>query len=101
MSHIAFHHDYRVARNIKHFETWAIYQSCEQAAFSDLPEQLAADADHVFNVSARLPKSWIEEVQHTRAKSLYPHLIAGISLFTKDQGGVSATLGISRGCMYF
>ncbi|KAF8578742.1 hypothetical protein K439DRAFT_1416924 [Ramaria rubella] len=52
---------HRVARNIKHFETWALHQGCEQVAFSDLPDELAIDAATVFNLTARMPMIWIEE----------------------------------------
>ncbi|KAF8528309.1 hypothetical protein JB92DRAFT_2864577 [Gautieria morchelliformis] len=66
-----------VARNIRHFETWASHQGCEQVAFSDLPEDLAADAEYVFNVSERIPTSWVEEESafSQQIKALSPSLL--------------------------
>jgi len=50
-----------VARSLKHFETWAAHQACEQVVFSDLPEDLAADVADVFTLSGRIPVAWVDD----------------------------------------
>ncbi|GJJ09911.1 hypothetical protein Clacol_004135 [Clathrus columnatus] len=51
-----------VAKSIRHFETWASHQSCEQVAISDLPSELAEEVAFVFNLNERIPISWISDV---------------------------------------
>src|ERR1700722_14293289 len=55
-------HTGRIARNITHFETWSSHQGCEQVSYSDLPEEAKADVTRVFDITARLPKAWIDKV---------------------------------------
>ncbi|KIJ46532.1 hypothetical protein M422DRAFT_46219 [Sphaerobolus stellatus SS14] len=66
-----------VARSVKHFETWAAHQRCEQVAFSDLPGELRVDVAYVFDLSGRIPSEWILEgsswAQHMKALS--PNLL--------------------------
>ena len=52
----------RVARNVKHFETWSLLQGCEQVDFSDLPTDLRTDVLKVFDVEGKLPYSWVDPV---------------------------------------
>jgi hypothetical protein len=53
----------RIARNVKHFETWSSCQACEQVAFSDLPLALKDEVMAVFDVERRLPISLVREVR--------------------------------------
>lgn len=69
---------YRVARNIKHFETWATHQGCEQVALSDLPEELGEDVAFVFNLSARIPSEWIDTVCQDLSTYVCPEHRAGL-----------------------
>jgi hypothetical protein len=54
--------NYRIARNIGHFETWSTHQCCEQVSYSDLPEEIKADVAQVFDVTGRLPAAWADKV---------------------------------------
>lgn len=49
-----------ISRNVKHFETWSLYQGCEQVCINDLPAHLKEDVDRVMDVTARIPRSWIK-----------------------------------------
>ncbi|KAF8078771.1 hypothetical protein FPV67DRAFT_1558000 [Lyophyllum atratum] len=51
----------RIARNLKHFETWSTHQCCEQVSYSDLPEDTRAGVHDVFDVTGRLPIAWIDK----------------------------------------
>jgi len=49
-----------IARNVRDFETWSTHQGCEQVSYSDLPVEIKADVNQVFDVRGRLPKSWVD-----------------------------------------
>ncbi|KIJ29131.1 hypothetical protein M422DRAFT_104729, partial [Sphaerobolus stellatus SS14] len=59
------------ARSVKHFETWAAHQRCEQVAFSDLPGELRVDVAYVFDLSGRIPSEWILEVSNRCSSQLF------------------------------
>ncbi|KAL0578616.1 hypothetical protein V5O48_003407, partial [Marasmius crinis-equi] len=50
-----------IAKNVKHFETWSTHQNLEQAEFSDLPDELVEDVEHVFCTSGRIPLDWVKK----------------------------------------
>jgi len=38
-----------------------VHQGCEQVSYADIPEELKADVHEVFDVSGRLPTSWVNK----------------------------------------
>ena len=52
----------RIARNVKHFDTWCTYQGCETASWSDIPADLKQDIRAVFDVTGKLPFAWVDKV---------------------------------------
>ncbi|KAI0068305.1 hypothetical protein BV25DRAFT_1867311 [Artomyces pyxidatus] len=50
-----------IARNVKSFEAWSMYQRCEQVDWSDVPKELKDDVDSVFNTNGLLPAEWADK----------------------------------------
>jgi len=83
-----------VARNLKQFDAWSSFQGCEEVAFSDIPVDLKADVQSVFNVKGKIPASWVDKSSkcYSRLKKVSPQLaelLKGANkehpqLFTKD-----------------
>jgi hypothetical protein len=59
---IFVHYNHRIARNIGNFETWSTYQGCDQVSYSDIPNDLKADVDQIFDVTGKMPISWTDKV---------------------------------------
>ena len=51
-----------MARNVKLFETWSALHGNDQVEYSDLPMDLSAHADFVFDVKGKLPASVVDKV---------------------------------------
>lgn len=62
-SHLIFFRSYRIARNIKYFETWCSYNGLEQVAFSDLSSHYRTDAALVFDLKGKIPEMLIDGVR--------------------------------------
>jgi solute carrier family 25 carnitine/acylcarnitine transporter 20/29 len=61
-----------IARNVRNFEIWSTHQGCEQVSYSDLPADIKADVTKVFDVTGRLPLSWIDQAsEEFRSLSLF------------------------------
>jgi len=52
----------RIARNIGNFETWSTFQGCDQVSYSDVPKELKADVDQIFDLTRKLPIVWTDKV---------------------------------------
>lgn len=52
----------RIARNARNFETWSAYQNCEEASFSDIPDEFTSDVQEIFNTHNRISKAWLDKV---------------------------------------
>ncbi|PCH33740.1 hypothetical protein WOLCODRAFT_112414 [Wolfiporia cocos MD-104 SS10] len=50
-----------IARNVEHFHTWSERQRCEQVSISDIPAELQADIQAVFDFKAQLPAEWCKK----------------------------------------
>ncbi|THV05994.1 hypothetical protein K435DRAFT_789742 [Dendrothele bispora CBS 962.96] len=48
-----------IAKNKAYFETWCHHQNLEQTSYKDIPEDLKADIEQVFNVSQKIPLGWV------------------------------------------
>jgi len=86
-----------IARNVKHFETWATHQNCEQISYTDLPADIRDDVHAVFDVVGRLPLSWTDKTSKeydSISKLSSPGLISFLhdafghcpALFCEDDG---------------
>ncbi|KAF8213203.1 hypothetical protein K438DRAFT_1661260, partial [Mycena galopus ATCC 62051] len=74
-----------IARNFKNFEIWGSHHKCEQASFSDMPEDFKDDIKKVFDFSSKpkLPASWVDP--KSREFSLLPKLASkGLIEFLKE-----------------
>ena len=72
-------------------------------AFSDLPETLSVDVEHVFDVDARIPTTWLDEVLHPNSVGhAYTHrFVPGIIVFAADEGAVPPAPRIFARCSFF
>jgi len=57
----------RIARNIGNFETWSNFQGCDQVVYSDVPKELKADVDYVFDLTGKFPLAWTDKVLLTQS----------------------------------
>ncbi|KAF8140397.1 hypothetical protein EV363DRAFT_1393305 [Boletus edulis] len=63
----------RIARNAQNFETWSAYQNCEEASFSDIPEEFMSDVQEIFDTGKQMPKAWLDKklsARHTASQGL-------------------------------
>jgi hypothetical protein len=51
-----------IARNARNFETWSAYQNCEEASFSDIPDEFMSDVQEIFDTHNRISKAWLDKV---------------------------------------
>jgi len=50
-----------IARNIGNFETWSTYQGCDQVSYLDVPKDLRADVDEIFDLTGKMPIAWTDK----------------------------------------
>ncbi|KZT72792.1 hypothetical protein DAEQUDRAFT_762604 [Daedalea quercina L-15889] len=64
----------QIAKNVKSFELWAAHQECEEVAYDDMPEDMRATVQGVFDVVGRLPAEWLSKSSEaaTRIREVLP-----------------------------